>query len=135
VAGDAGSYSCHLSNADGATDSAAITLSIASGPTITLQPTNQFVPLGSNASFTVVAAGSSLVYRWSQGATPLSNGGRISGATSNVLSISSVVDADAGSYSCLITNTGGSTNSASATFDRCSPAGNHHPTRQPTGLK
>jgi hypothetical protein len=116
VGGDAGSYSCHLSNADGAADSAAITLSIASGPTITLQPTNQFVPLGSNASFAVSAAGSSLVYRWSQGATPLNNGGRISGATSNVLSISSVVDADAGSYSCLITNSGGSITSASATL-------------------
>jgi hypothetical protein len=33
-----------------------------------------------------------------------------------VLSISSVVDADAGSYSCLITNSGGSTPSASATL-------------------
>jgi hypothetical protein len=116
VAGDAGSYSCHLSNADGAADSAAITLSIASGPTITLQPTNQFVPVGSNASFAVSAAGASLVYRWSQGATPLSDGGRISGATSNVLTISSVVDADAGSYSCLITNSGGSITSASATL-------------------
>jgi hypothetical protein len=116
VGGDAGTYSCHLSNADGATDSAAITLSIASGPTITLQPTNQFVPVGSNASFAVSAAGSSLVYRWSQGATPLNNGGRISGATSNVLSISSIVDADAGSYSCFITNSGGTITSASATL-------------------
>jgi Immunoglobulin I-set domain. len=116
VAGDAGSYSCHLSNADGATDSAAITLSIATGPTITVQPTNQAVPFGSNASLVVSAAGASLVYRWSQGASPLSDGGRISGATSNVLTISSVVDADAGSYSCLITNTGGSITSASATL-------------------
>jgi len=116
VGGDAGTYSCHLSNADGATDIAAITLSITAGPTISVQPTNQSVPFGSNASFTVVAAGSSLVYRWSQGVTPLSNGGRISGATSNVLTISSIIDADAGSYSCLITNAGGSTNSASASL-------------------
>jgi hypothetical protein len=116
VAGDAGSYSCHLSNADGATDSAAVSLSIASGPTITLQPTNQVVPFGSNVSFVVSAAGSSLVYRWSQGATPLNNGGRISGATSNVLTINNVVDADAGSYSCFITNSGGTITSAGATL-------------------
>jgi hypothetical protein len=116
TAADDGSYSCHLSNADGATDSAAIVLSIGNGPTISVQPTNQFVPLGSNATFTVAAAGSSLVYRWSQGGTPLNNGGRISGATSNVLSISSVVDADAASYSCLITNSGGSITSAPATL-------------------
>jgi Immunoglobulin I-set domain/Immunoglobulin domain len=116
VAGDAGSYSCHLSNADGATDSAAVTLSIASGPTITLQPTNQVVPFNSNVSFVVSAAGSSLVYRWSQGATPLNNGGRISGATSNVLTINGVADADAGSYSCFITNSGGSITSAAATL-------------------
>jgi hypothetical protein len=116
TAADDGSYSCQLSNADGTNNSATVTLVIGNGPTISVQPTNQFVPLGSNATFTVVAAGSSLVYRWSQGGTPLNNGGRISGATSSVLSISSVVDADAASYSCLITNTGGSTNSAAATL-------------------
>jgi hypothetical protein len=79
-----------------------------------VQPTAQAVALGSNATFSVTAAGASLVYRWSKGASPLSNGGRISGATSSALSISSVIDADAGPYSCLITNAGGSTNSASA---------------------
>lgn len=109
-ASDAGTYSCHLSNADGAADSTAVILSLASGPTITVQPTPQAVAFGSNATFTVTAAGSSLFYQWKLGAAPLSNGGRIAGATSSALSINNVVDADVGSYSCLITNTGGSTN-------------------------
>jgi hypothetical protein len=110
---DAGSYSCHLSNADGAADSVAVVLSLVNGPTIVTQPTPQSVALGSNATFTVTAAGSSLAYQWMRGSTALSNGGRISGATSSALSISSVIDADAVSYSCLITNVGGSTNTAS----------------------
>jgi hypothetical protein len=110
---DAGAYSCHLTNADGTADSAAVILSLASGPTITVQPTAQTVAFGSNATFTVTAAGSGLVYQWKKGPSALSNGGRISGATSSALSISSVVDADADSYSCLITNSGGSTNTLS----------------------
>jgi hypothetical protein len=107
---DAGTYSCHLSNADGTADSTAVILSLVSGPTITVQPTPQTVALGSNATFTVTAAGSGLVYQWKKGSTALGNGGRISGATSSALGISSVVDADVGSYSCLITNSGGSMN-------------------------
>jgi hypothetical protein len=112
-ASDAGTYSCHLSNADGTADSTAVILSLVSGPTITVQPTAQNVALGFNATFTVTAAGSGLVYQWKNGSTALSNGGRISGATSSALGISSVVDGDAGSYSCLITNSGGSTNTVS----------------------
>ncbi len=115
-AGDAGTYFCHLSNSDGVADSAAVILSLATGPTIVAQPTAQTVALGSNATFTVTAAGSSLVYRWIKGAAPLSDGGRISGASSSALGISGVIGADAGSYSCLITNSGGATNSASATL-------------------
>jgi hypothetical protein len=118
---DMGTYSCHLSNADGATDSAAVILTLASGPTIVVQPTPQMVALGSNATFSVTAAGSSLVYRWSKGSTPLNNGGRISGATSSALTISSVIDSDAGSYSCLITNLGGSTNTASVALTVVDP--------------
>jgi hypothetical protein len=114
VAGDAGPYFCHLSNSDGTADSASVTLTISTGPTISVQPTNQSIAFGSNVSFSVVAAGSSLVYRWSKGSTPLSDGGRISGSASNTLTISTVADADAASYSCLITNTSGNITSSSA---------------------
>ena len=110
---DAATYSCHLSNADGIADSAAVILSLVNGPTIVTQPAPQNVALGSNATFTVTAAGSSLAYQWKKGSTSLSNGGRISGAISSALGISSVVDADASSYSCLVTNLGGSTNTVS----------------------
>jgi hypothetical protein len=118
---DIGTYSCHLSNADGATDSLSVNLSLASGATIVVEPTAQTVAQGSNATFSVTAAGSSLVYLWSKGTTALSNGGRISGATSSALTINAVIDADAGSYSCLITNSGGSTNTSAAALTVIDP--------------
>lgn len=120
-ASDVGSYSCHLSNTDGTADSAAVVLALATAPTINVQPTNQTVAAGATATFTVGAAGTGLSYQWSKGATALSNGTRISGATSATLSISSVLSIDAGSYSCLITNTIGKTNTASVTLAVISP--------------
>ena len=110
---DAGTYFCHLSNSDGTADSTNVVLSLASGPTITVQPSPQTVAYGSNATFSVTASGSGLAYQWKKGSTALSDGGRIAGASSSALTINSVVDADAGSYSCLIANTGGSTNTLS----------------------
>jgi hypothetical protein len=119
---DAATYFCHLSNADGNTNSATVTLSLATGPTIAAQPTNQTVALGSNATFVVSAAGAGLHYQWRKGAVALNDGGRISGATSSALTISAVVDPDNGtSYSCVVTNTGGQTNSAAATLTVVDP--------------
>ncbi|HEY5914896.1 MAG TPA: immunoglobulin domain-containing protein [Verrucomicrobiae bacterium] len=118
---DAGSYSCHLSNAEGATDSASVALVLASAPTINSQPTDQTVATGATASFTVSAAGTSLYYQWSKGPTALNDGARVSGANTSALSISSVTASDAGSYSCLITNGLGSTNTATATLTVIDP--------------
>ncbi len=114
VAGNAGSYSCHLSNADGATDSVAVILVLPLTPVILSQPAGLVIGAGSNATFTVAAVGPDLVYLWSKGAKPLSEGGRISGTASASLAIAGVTDSDAGAYSCLITNVNGSTNTAAA---------------------
>ena len=68
---------------------------------------------GQTANFTVVAQGTApLYYQWTQ-ITPaetnvLTDGGRISGATTNQLTIASVVEADAGTYSVTVTNSKGS---------------------------
>jgi hypothetical protein len=73
---------------------------------------------GQNVTFTVAAQGTApLRYQWAQ-ITPsatntLSNGGRISGANTNSLTISSVNQADAGSYLVTVTNSVG-TNTALA---------------------
>lgn len=66
------------------------TLVVNTSPTITTQPVNKAVCSGSNASFTVAANGSPLVYQWQEkvgaGAfADITNGGVYSGATTATL--------------------------------------------------
>ena len=78
-------------------------------PTIVTQPINQSVLVGNGTSFSVVAGGSSpLSYQWEK------NGGPLSGATTDTLSLTNVQLSDAGSYSVVITNVVGAVTSAPA---------------------
>ena len=78
-------------------------------PAITNQPASQTLSAGASATFTVGASGSTpLSYQWRF------NGGNISGATSTSYTRSNVQIGDAGSYSVLVTNSFGSSNSANA---------------------
>ncbi len=68
---------------------------------------------GQTANFTVTAQGTApLTYIWTFITTTttnvLSNGGRISGATTNSLTISNIIPADAGTYMVTVTNAHGS---------------------------
>jgi hypothetical protein len=65
-------------------------------PKITQQPENQLVPLGSNATFTVVATNGPLAYQW------LRNGVPIDGQTNSSLTIENAQLADVGYYSCNV---------------------------------
>ena len=51
-------------------------------------------------------------YQWTKGGSSLANGGGISGATSNVLTLANVQPADAGRYAVVVTNYAGSGTSA-----------------------
>ncbi len=82
-----------------------------SPPTITTQPTNQTVFVGQTATFSVTASGTApLHYQWSVGSSNILN------ATNATLTLANVQLSQASSYSVLITNAFGSTNSASATL-------------------
>lgn len=81
-------------------------------PLITQHPQNQTVPSGGSASFTVGASGLTtasasaplvLGYQWRRNYQNLTNGGRISGVTTNQLHITGVVAADSGLYDCVAT--------------------------------
>lgn len=79
-----------------------------SDPAINAPPAGRTNAVHTTATFSVVASGlSTLSYQWLKGAAPLSNGGNISGATSNTLVLSQVVHADAGNYSVIVSNAGG----------------------------
>ena len=86
-------------------------------PAIALQPGNLSVPASTPASFTVSAFGSEpLSYQWLKDGNSLSDGARIAGATTAVLTLTDVQEADAGNYSVKVSNALGSTNSAQASL-------------------
>ena len=84
-------------------------------PRITTPPAPQTVDPGANVSFGVTATGSApLSYQWKKDGIPLTNNSNISGATLATLQLSSATTVDAGFYSCLVSNSAGTTESLSA---------------------
>jgi hypothetical protein len=84
-------------------------------PSIVQPPANTTAPLGTTAIFTVAASGTGpLSFRWQKNGASLSDGGRISGATSSTLTISNVALADAASYSVAVSNAFGTRTSQTA---------------------
>ena len=80
-------------------------------PVITAQPASQTNALGTTATFTVTAGGSApMSFQWSF------NGTNLNSATNTTLTLSNVQFSQAGTYSVLVSNAAGSTNSASATL-------------------
>ena len=73
-----------------------VSLSYCIAPTVVTQPAiTQTICEGATANFIVSATGTSLTYQWRKGTTDLSDGGNISGATSNTLTINPVAIGDA----------------------------------------
>ncbi len=86
-------------------------------PTISSHPASQTVNPGAQVNFSVEANGvGPLSYQWKKDGADLSNGGRISGADTATLTISSVQESDEGNYSCEVSNTYGSVESNAATL-------------------
>ena len=78
-------------------------------PAITTQPTNQTVLAGGTATFNVTASGTApLGYQWKFGGTNILN------ATNTMLTLNNVQLSQAGSYSVMVSNIAGSTNSVNA---------------------
>ncbi len=79
-------------------------------PALVQSPSDKTVNVGGTARFSASATGTApLIYTWTLGGNPLSNGGRISGATTGNLVISNAVLADVGLYSVTISNSAGTT--------------------------
>jgi len=67
---------------------------------------------GQNAAFSVVASGTGpFAYQWMLGSTALTNNTIYSGANTNVLTLTRVGVGNAGTYSVIVSNSVGSTNS------------------------
>ncbi len=111
---NAGNYTCVVTNSAGSATSNPVTLTVNAvtvAPTIATQPTSAIVTAGGTATFTVVATGTApLSYQWSK------DGVAIAGATAAGYTISSVQAGNAGSYWCVVSNSGGSVTSAGASL-------------------
>jgi alpha-tubulin suppressor-like RCC1 family protein len=78
-------------------------------PVITSQPTTQMAIVGTNVTFTVTASGfAPLAYQW------YFNGSAITGATATNYSLAGLTTANAGSYTVVVSNAGGSVTSSVA---------------------
>lgn len=80
-------------------------------PQITTQPVSQLVSAGGTLTLTVVASGTGpFTYQWKL------NDADVSGATSDTLTVSNFSAAQAGDYTVVVSNAGGSTTSSKATI-------------------
>jgi subtilisin-like proprotein convertase family protein len=89
-------------------------LTLPQAPVITQQPQPQAVIAGSPATFSLLASNAQS-YAWQMNGTNLTDGGRISGSTTPVLTIANTQTNDSGSeLSCLVGNANGVVTSADA---------------------
>lgn len=109
--GNAGNYVVTVANVAGTVTSAVAMVTVIVPPSIQSQPNSQTVNQGQNANFSVTASGSPpLSYQWNFNNSPLS------GATSSSLLLTNADPTQAGSYSVVVTNAGGSATSQVATL-------------------
>jgi RHS repeat-associated protein len=105
----AGSYSVVITNLAGSANSSNSILTVLVPPSILVQPISQTVTQGVNVTFSVTALGSSpLGYQWRFDST------NIAGARNASLTLTNVQQAQAGSYTVVITNAVGSTISSNS---------------------
>ncbi len=108
----AGSYSVRVSNAVGQVESASVTLTVLSPPSITASPQNRTDFAGGNSTFSVTATGTApLGFQWL-----FNDINPLSGRTNSVLTLTNVQLGQAGSYRVAVSNSAGSILSAPASL-------------------
>ncbi len=98
---DAGDYTVVISNANGdvLSNSAMLTVSSVTGPSIAVQPLSQVVALGKNVSISVIATGSgTITYQW------FKDNVAIDGAIGSTLNLSNVMESDLANYYVVVSS-------------------------------
>ena len=113
---DIGNYRVIITNVAGVVTSSIAVLSLNLPPLIVIQPADRTVIASSNATFAVTVVGTAPVaYQWQF------NHANIPGATAATYTVTNSQPAREGTYSVLINNVAGSTNSADATLTMLVP--------------
>lgn len=109
---DTGFYSCKVTNQYGSVNSASVSVVVNEtgvAPTIDVQPQGASIFVGDTFSLAIVASGTApLTYQWKKGAD------NIVGATESTYTVENAQLTDAGSYTCVVTNSEGSATSDAA---------------------
>ena len=118
---NAGNYTVVVKDSYGSTTSSVASLNVYLPPVVSTQPQNETVLPGQNASFPVQATGTGpFSYQWqvsnssNSGFVNLSDGGQISGSSTNLLQLEEVTANDALNYRLIISNAVGSVTSSPA---------------------
>ena len=110
--GNAGTYSCSITDGELTVSCSNFTLTVNKVVTITTQPSNQMVNEGVDVELTVAATGTGpLSYQWYFNSQP------ISGATAATLALDAVTVSNDGNYYCVVSNAGSNATSTTATVD------------------
>ena len=118
----AGSFSLVVTNAYGAITSSVAVLTVGVAPVVTVPPASQSFWPGSNVVFAATVSGSTpLSFQWRKNGTNLANGTGISGATSNLLTLTAVTTNSVGAYSLYASNLFGVVTSSVATLTLALP--------------
>ncbi|MEA2043399.1 MAG: T9SS type A sorting domain-containing protein, partial [Bacteroidota bacterium] len=94
-----------------------VTITQSNATYIVSHPQDIIADEGTNANFSVTASGENLSFQWRKNGAELSDGGNISGATTNNLLVSNVTAADAGDYDVVVTGDCGTLTSDAAVLD------------------
>ena len=104
-----------VTNLAGSVISSNATLTILIPPAFTKLAGNRTIGAGSNTVFTATVTGTApFQFQWLKTGTPLTNSANISGAQSNILTITSITRKNAGAYSLAVTNLAGGIVSSNA---------------------
>ena len=117
VESDAGVYRLVGSNVGGSAITAEAVVSVQSSVApliVTVSPANASLSVGQTLSLSAGFSGSGVSHRWQKGGQDLFDGGRIAGASTPNLTISSVLESDAGAYRLVGSNAGGSATTTEA---------------------
>jgi hypothetical protein len=99
-----------------------VTVTPVSAPSIIQQPVSQTNLVGSNVVFTLMANGTiPLSYQWRTNGVKLANNTVVSGATSNILTLTSITATNGGNYTLVVTNAYGFATSSVAILAVASP--------------
>ncbi len=116
-AADEAEYRCVVTADCGSATSNAASLSLKAATEISQHPSDADRCPGENATFEMLATGEgTLSYRWHKDGIALDDGDGLSGAATPSLQITSLINSDAGSYSCTVTGGCGPTSSSPASL-------------------